>query len=71
LPWDNGRWQTWVVRGLGILISLLAFPALEDMFGPNMQDYVPRVQWIGLVVLTALVVSILGWTLKRSRRSWL
>lgn len=71
LPWQNGRWQTWLMRGVGIGISLLAFPAIEDMTGPNVAQYLPRLQWIGLVLLTAVVVSVLGWTVNQSLRAWL
>ncbi len=69
LPWENGRWQTWALRGLAITISLLAFPAYEDITGPVRQEYVPRLEWIGIVVLTAVVVSILGWTVKKETRA--
>ncbi|MCP4361873.1 MAG: hypothetical protein GY796_28000 [Chloroflexi bacterium] len=70
LPWDNGRVQTWLMRGLGVVISLLAFPAWEDIIGPARPDYMVRVQWIGLVVVAAVIVSIFGWTVKRPVREW-
>lgn len=68
LPWSNGRWQTWAMRGLAIGISLLAFPALEDITGPSRQEYMPRIQWIGLVVAAAVAATILGWTVKQTVR---
>lgn len=71
LPWQNGRWQTWLMRGLGISISLLVFPALEDISGPNSQEYSPRLWWIGLVVVTAVAVSLLGWKLDKTIRRWI
>lgn len=71
LPWQNGRWQTWAMRGLGISVSLLVFPALEDISGPNSHEYLPRVQWIGLVVVTAVAVSLLGWKVDKTIRLWL
>jgi hypothetical protein len=68
LPWENGRWQTWAMRGVAILISLLVFPALEDMTGPTQQEYWPRVGWIGLVVVMVGVTAVLGWTISRESR---
>lgn len=60
LPWPNGRWSTWAMRALAVLISLLAFPALEDITGPFTQEYLPRVQWIGLVVGAVGVTAVLS-----------
>jgi hypothetical protein len=65
LPWENGRWQTWAMRGVAILISLLAFPAYEDITGPLAHEYWPRVGWIGLVVLAVGVTAVLGWTMSQ------
>lgn len=53
MRWDNGRWQTWAMRGLAIAVSLLAFPALADLTGGARQEYLLRVQLIGLVVVVA------------------
>lgn len=71
LPWANGRWQTWATRGLAILTSLLAFPALEDITGPAMPEYLPRLQWIALVLLAAAATAVLGRTSSRETRAWL
>ncbi|MFO7681299.1 MAG: hypothetical protein R6X34_14720 [Chloroflexota bacterium] len=60
LGWENGRWQTWFMRGLAVLVSLLAFPALEDLLGAFRSQYVLRVALIGLVGVTAVLVSIFG-----------
>jgi hypothetical protein len=53
MRWDNGRWQSWAMRGLAIAVSLLAFPALSDLTGGARQEYLLRVQLIGLVVVVA------------------
>lgn len=60
MGWENGRWQTWVMRGLAVLVSLLAFPALEDVTGAFRSQYLLRVALIGLVVLTVFLVALFG-----------
>lgn len=61
LTWSPRRWQTWLWRGVAVAISLLAFPALEDLLGTAPQEYTPRVLWIGLVIVLAVIVSVVGW----------
>ena len=61
LSWPPKRWQTWVWRLIPIAISLLAFPAIEDLSGSAQAEYVPRVLWIGVIILLALIVSVIGW----------
>jgi hypothetical protein len=53
MRWQNGRWQTWAMRGLAVAVSLLAFPALADLMGGARHEYLLRVQLIGLVVVVA------------------
>ncbi len=48
-------WRAWAVRALAVLVSLLAFPAIEDINGPVREQYVLRLILIGLVVIVALV----------------
>jgi hypothetical protein len=40
--WNNGRFQTWLFRGVAVVVSLLAFPALEDLTGPSQSEYLSR-----------------------------
>ncbi len=40
--WDNGRYQTWIMRAAAIAVSLLAFPAIEDMMGASRAEYMSR-----------------------------
>ena len=54
--WPNRRWQTWVARGLAVLVSLLAFPALEAI-GTEPAEWLWRVLMIALVFL---VVALSG-----------
>lgn len=65
--WDNGRYQTWLFRGVSVAVSLLAFPALEDLIGPSRGEYLSRVAAIGLVLLVAALLTFFG----GQKRSWL
>jgi hypothetical protein len=56
--WPNNRWQTWAMRGLAVLVSLLAFPAIEAIRLETPDNYLPRLQLIGLVGLVALLSSL-------------
>lgn len=59
--WNNGRYQTWLFRGVAIVVSLLAFPALEDITNPiSWRDYLSRVVAIGLVVVVAGLLTWFG-----------
>lgn len=58
--WSNRRWQSWVWRMIGLLISLLSFPALEDITGAAQAEYFPRIWLIGFVFLLAALVTGFG-----------
>jgi hypothetical protein len=58
--WGNGRFQTWLFRGVAVVVSLLAFPALEDLTGPSQSEYLSRVAAIALVVVVAGLLALLG-----------
>jgi hypothetical protein len=53
MRWQNGRWQTWAMRGLAVAVSLLAIPAFADLTGGARHAYLLRLQLIGLVVVVA------------------
>lgn len=55
--WSNRRWQTWALRGTAVAVSLLAFPALEDLTGPSQAAYTPRVWLIGVVLLASVLAA--------------
>ncbi len=65
--WENGRFQTWLFRGVAVAVSLLAFPALEDLAGPSQSEYLSRVAGIGLVVAVAGLLMLFG----GQKRPWL
>lgn len=58
--WRNGRFQTWLFRGVAATVSLLAFPALEDLTGPTQSEYLSRVAGVGLVVVVAGLLTLFG-----------
>ncbi len=59
-------WRAWAVRALAVLISLLAFPAIEDISGPARDQYTLRVALIGVVIVVALAAGF--WHLKGAWR---
>lgn len=65
--WPNRRWQTWAMRGLAILVSLLAFPSLDAIRFEPASEWQARLLLVGLVMLVALLSSVLG-TPGRGRR---
>lgn len=59
--WHNGRFQTWIFRGVAVAVSLLAFPAWEDMTNPtSWRDYLSRIVAIGLVLAVAGLLTLFG-----------
>lgn len=56
--WPNRRWQTWMMRGLAVAVSLLAFPAWEDFRGPAQIEYMPRIWLIGVVIAVVLIAAV-------------
>jgi hypothetical protein len=65
--WANGRFHTWVFRGVALAVSLLAFPALEDLTGPSQSEYLSRLAGIGLVLAVAGLLTFFG----GEKRPWL
>ena len=57
--WPDYRWQTWVARGLGPGIALLAFPAFEAL-GTESAEWLWRVVLIGLVFALAIASPLLN-----------
>lgn len=53
--WPAGGWRAWAVRGLAVLVALLAFPAVEDIMGPVREQYVLRAMLVALTTVTALL----------------
>ncbi len=51
-------WRAWSVRGLAVLISLLAFPALEDISGAVREQYLLRAALVLLVTLVSLASAL-------------
>lgn len=64
-------WRAWLVRTLAFLISLLAFPAVEDITGPVREQYVLRVILIACVAATVLLSGFVHPTGARRRVPWI
>ena len=69
--WVERGWRAWAVRGLALLVSLLAFPAIEDISGPVREQYTTRVLWIGAVAALALLSAFWGEGRGWQRLAWL
>lgn len=65
--WPGSRWQTWAARGIAVLLSLLAFPALEALGDPDRAEWLWRVLAIVVVVLVAAVSARLARLPRRVR----
>lgn len=57
--WPNGRWQTWAMRGLAVLVSLLAFPSIEAIRFEPFSEWLLRIGLVGLVGGTAVLSALL------------
>jgi hypothetical protein len=71
VTWSRQGWRAWLMRGLGVLISLLAFPAIEDISGPVREQYMLRIWLIALVILTALLSAFWHPQNKLKRLPWI
>ena len=58
ITWPQNNWQAWAIRALAVLVSLLAFPAIEDITGPVREQYTLRVILIAMVAIVALLSGI-------------
>ncbi len=58
MTWPENNWRAWCVRALAFLVSLLAFPAVEDITGPVRDQYTLRVYMIALVGIVCLVSGL-------------
>ena len=58
IGWSNGRWQTWIWRGMGILASLLALPPAEVILQEGWREWLFLVGGVGVV---ALIAFLSGW----------
>ncbi|MEZ4517041.1 MAG: hypothetical protein R3C44_09465 [Chloroflexota bacterium] len=55
--WDNRSWKTWAFRGLAVLVSLLAFPAVAAITSEPQSEWLARLIGIALVVVVAVGVA--------------
>ncbi len=71
ITWPNQGWRAWMARGVAVLISLLAFPAIEDITGTVREQYVLRVVLVGVVILAALLSGFWSPSAKQKRLPWI
>lgn len=57
--WPSGRWQTWMLRLLALVISFLAFPAIESL-GTEAAEWLWRVLMIGFVLFALLAAPLMA-----------
>jgi hypothetical protein len=67
--WPSTR-RTWAARAIAVLVSLLAFPALEALGDPDREEWLWRLLLIALVILTAALSPRLA-RMPESARWWL
>ena len=65
--WSNRRWQTWMMRGLAVGISLFAFPSIEAIRFEPTSEWLLRLTLIGLVTV---VVSFSGIVARGIPKTW-
>lgn len=58
--WPNSRWQSWAVRGLAVLVGLLAFPAVEAVRFEPADQWLLRVGLVGLVGAAAVLSGLMS-----------
>ena len=71
--WSGRRWQTWALRGLAVLVALLAFPALEALRFEPVGEWILRLGLVTLVVIMAILSSATDGLVKEPlvRGSWI
>ena len=57
IGWPNDGWKTWATRGLAVVISLLAFPAIESLRFEDSDQWLARLSLVILVALSAVLCS--------------
>jgi len=70
MTWPQNNWQAWVTRALAVLVSLLAFTAIEDITGSVREQYTLRVFLILLVTLTAILSGLWRPSTKQAWIPW-
>ena len=60
IDWPNNNWKTWMMRGIAILISLLAFPPIESILFESTGQWLPRLFLVMVVLLAVLIMPLAG-----------
>jgi hypothetical protein len=56
--WSNQRWQTWALRGMAVLIAMLALPALEAVRFEPVSEWLLRLLLLATVLVSALIFPL-------------
>ena len=57
--WPNGRWRTWAMRLVAIVVAMLAFPAVEAILEESIDQWLGRILMILLVAIVAALIPLL------------
>ena len=60
IDWPNNHWKTWMMRGIAILISLLASPPIESIRYESTDQWLVRLFLVSVVVLAVLLMPLAG-----------
>jgi hypothetical protein len=69
--WPNNRSQTWLARGLAVLVSLLSFPAIAAIQLEPPDQWLPRLLAIALVAFVAGIGAVIAQRAPASPWPWL
>jgi hypothetical protein len=60
IDWPNNNWKTWMMRGIAILISLLAVPPIESIRYESTGQWLPRLFLVMVVLIAVLMMPLAG-----------
>lgn len=60
IDWPNNHWKTWMMRGIAILVSLLAFPPIESIRYESTDQWLVRLLLVSVIVLAVLLMPLAG-----------
>ncbi len=58
MTWPRNDWRAWAMRGVAVLVALLAFPAIGDLTGTAREEYTMRLQLVAQASAVALISGV-------------
>jgi hypothetical protein len=58
IGWSSKNWKSWAMRAMAVLIGLLAFPPIESILDEPVDQWLPRLSFVLLVLLATGLVSL-------------